>query len=299
MSRVAGWIAVLGGVAQKQDLVALGATDRALAAAVHSGAIKRVRRGWYSDPHQSDEVVRAIRVGGRLTGLSAIRFWGGWAWSHGPLHVSVAQNSSRFRSQWRTNVSLASSADSGVVLHWDSNAVAERGTKAVVSLRDALLCVVIHESLEEAVAALDWALHTGLLDRIDFENLIHCLPKRLRWIRDWVDERCESFPESLTRTRLRLAGYRVRSQVRLDEVRRIDLVVEDLVAIEVDGKHSHRDRFLEDRRRDLEITLLGYHVLRPAAVLVFNEWDLVLAAVDAALARTWSADTRAGGPRAA
>lgn len=283
---VAKWVSDLGGIAQKQDLVALGATDYALTSAVRSGAVFRARHGWYSTTPASEAVLRAVRVGGRLTGLSAIRELDGWTWSYGPLHVSVPRNGARLRSQWDSRTRISAGERSGVKLHWDGSDVVARGKRTAVALQDALLRVILDECLEDAVAALDWALHTGKLDRAGFEQVMGRLPPKLRWIRGWVDPTCESFPESLARTRLRLRGYRVRSQVPMGGSRRIDLVVEDQVALEVDGEEFHRDRFKEDRLKDLLITLLKLHVIRPPAVAVFNQWDLVLAAIETALERT-------------
>jgi very-short-patch-repair endonuclease len=286
MSTVANWVISLGGIAQKQQLVALGATDYGLTVAVRSGAVFRARHGWYSTVPASEEVLRAVRVGGRLTGLCAIRELGGWAWSSGTLHVSVPRNGARHRSQWNSTVRLSVATRTGVVLHWDGDHVVGRGTRTTVALQDALLRVVLDENLEEAVAALDWALHLGMLGPQAFEELIDRLPPRLRPIRDWVDPACESFPESLARTRLRMRGYRVRSQVPMNGSRRIDLVVEEQVALEVDGDEFHRDKFIEDRYKDLFITVLHLHVIRPPAIAIFNDWDFVLAAIEAALGRT-------------
>jgi very-short-patch-repair endonuclease len=294
MSTVANWVIGLGGIAQKQQLVALGATGYSLTAAVRSGSVFRARHGWYSTIPASEEVLRAVRVGGRLTGLSAIRELGGWAWGSGTLHVSVPRNGARHRSQWNSTVRLSAAPRTGVVLHWDGSEVVGRGTRTMVALPDALLRVILDESFEEAVAALDWALHVGTLGPEAFEELMDRLPPRLRPIRDWVDPACESFPESLARTRLRLRGYRVRSQVPLNGSRRIDLVVEEQVAIEVDGEEFHRDSFTKDRYKDLYITVHKLHVIRPPAVAIFNDWDLVLAAIEAALARTGTVAENSG-----
>lgn len=77
MSLIAEWLDELGGIAQKRQIVARGATDWMLTAAVRSGAVFRARQGWYSIVPELDAEVRAVRVGGRLTGISAIRHWGG------------------------------------------------------------------------------------------------------------------------------------------------------------------------------------------------------------------------------
>ena len=267
MADVHALVQDLGGFAHKRQLVARGARDIDLTRAVRAREVVRVRRGWYTTERESPRV-RALRIGGRLTGISAIIAWRGWVLGNHPLHVSVADNSARLRPTGR-----------GVRLHWDSRDIRDRGTATSVGLIDALVRVVLDETLETAVAALDWALHTGRLDRIDFELVILALPKNRRWIAHWVDERCESLPESLSRTRLRVAGHSVESQVRLGG-ERIDLLIDRVVGLETDGEEFHRDSFERDRRKDLAIIAANYSPLRIPARMVFYEWEAVASAVD-------------------
>lgn len=282
MPDVAELVAELGGVAHKQQLVARGVKDVDLTRAVRDESVTRPRQGWYSTLDRQNPVLLATRVGGRLTGISAVTSMGGWAFGDHPLHVSVPSNSSRHRSQWNRRRPLG--GKHSVRLHWDSPEVSERGSSTHVALRDALVRIVLDEPLETAVAALDWALHTGVLDPLDFDALITELPKRLQPIRELVDAACESLPESLGRTRLRLAGHHVVSQVTLGR-QRIDLVVDGIVGFEVDGEAHHLDRFVIDRRKDLAMTLARFHAIRAPATMVFHEWETVLAAIEAALAQ--------------
>jgi very-short-patch-repair endonuclease len=251
---------------------------------VKHGEVTRARQGWYTTLPPEDATVRAVRVGGRLTGISVVAAAGGWVRGRHPLHVSVPPNAARLRSQSNRFVHPGARRLHGVTLHWESPAVAARGTATRVALADALLRVVLDENLETAVAALDWALHTRRLDRIEFEQLLLALPANRRFIGDWVDERCGSLPESLSRTRLRLSGHVVRSQVRLGELQSIDLVVDECVGFEVDGEEHHRDRFELDREKDLDITISGLHALRPSANAVFRRWPRVLQALQTAIA---------------
>lgn len=284
MPDIAYLVAELGGMAQKQQLVARGARDLDLTLAVRRGEVARARQGWYTTLAESDPRVRAVRVGGRLTGISAVIAAGGWVLGAFPLHVSVHDNAARLRSPVNRFVKLASRHVPGLALHWDDAAVAARGTPTAVDLRDALVRVVLDETLETAVAALDWALHAGLLDRVDFETIMMQLPRSRAPVRHWVDGRCESLPESLVRTRLRLLGHTVDIQVRLGDLERIDLVVDDVVGLETDGRKYHLDRFEEDRRRDLDITIAGMHPVRASALAVFRNWPYVVHAVEAAIA---------------
>lgn len=299
MADIAALVQGFGGVAHKQQLVRHGARDRELTRAVRAGEVYRIRQGWYTTRADDDPGVRAIRVGGRLTGISAIVAAGGWVLGKYPLHVAVPRNASRLRHPGDRTRRLYLQSQN-VVVHWVETDPSDRGSTTSVSLRDALARVVLDEELEVSVAALDWALRSGEIDATDFETLLQMLPQYKRTIRLWVAPECDSLPESLTRTRLRLCGHQVTPQVPTGSRQRIDMVVDDCVAIETDGEEFHLTRFNEDRRKDITITIDGYHVLRPSARIVFYEWPRFYRAVKAALEARKSAGNRDGvrsGPR--
>ena len=283
MTDIAAMVDSLGGMAQKQQLVRRGARDLDLTAAVRNGSVFRARQGWYSTLPPMDDRVRAVRVGGRLTGISAIIAADGWVLDKHPLHVSIPRNAARLRSHRNRRVRFDTTNRQNVVLHWDEAELGERGSVLVVALLDALYRVVLDESLETAVAALDWALHTRQIEDVDFEVLLSRLPKEFDSLREWVDPTCESLPESLSRTRLRLRGHSVVTQVPLGDAKRIDLVVDGCVGIETDGRQFHLERFEYDRHKDVEITIARLHGLRASALMVFYEWDSVELAIETAL----------------
>ncbi len=277
-------VAQHGGALDRRRLVALGATDHDLRTAIRAGGLNRPRRGWYSTWPEDDSRFRAMRVGGRLTGLSAVAAMGGWVLGRHPLHVAVPTNAARLRSQWRRDIPRADARPDGVVVHWVQAAHDRGSSTGIVPVLEALELVCRAEPLEYAVAALDWALKSGRIDRVDRALLTQRLGP-LGAIVHHADAQCESLPESLARTRLRAAGASVVSQVQWKrDLERIDLVVEGAIALEVDGEEHHRERFEEDRARDLELTDAGYHALRPSARQVFGSWGAVQAAVARALA---------------
>lgn len=286
---IAEWVHDLGGMAQKQQLVRRGAGDRHLTAAVRTGEVVRVRNGWYTTLPSDDPRVRAVRVGGRLTGVSAIAAWGGWVERTTVLHVAVPVNAARQRAPGNRHRRLARPRDA-VALHWEEPGRSSSGDSMFVGLADALRRVALDEPTEVAVAAFDWALHTGRLERTDFERILVDLPVRVQLLAHFVDPARESLPESLVCTRARLAGHRVHVQVPIHgTAQRIDVVVDDIVAVEVDGREHHLLTFERDRAKDLAITRQGYHALRPTARLVFDRWPEVLAAIRAAIAARRSA----------
>ena len=283
MTDIAALVHALGGIAQKQQLVRRGATDLDLTRAVKSGSVTRARQGWYSTLPSADPRFRAVRVGGRLTGISAVAAMGGWVLGEHPLHVAVPQNAARLRSQWDRRRRRTMEPD-GVMVHWDLDGH-DTGTVHTVSLATALRQVVLDEPFEQAVAALDWAMHFGQFDEIDLHRLIRSLPADFAKLPEWIDIACESLPESLSRTRMRLREHSMRSQVELSTGERLDLLVDGTVGLETDGERFHVDRFEQDRLKDLAIALDGYHGIRVSARTVFNAWPLAEAAIEAALAQ--------------
>ncbi|GLK18879.1 endonuclease domain-containing protein [Herbiconiux flava] len=75
--------------------------------------------------------------------------------------------------------------------------------------------------------------------------------------------------------RIRSRRKRLRSQVQIEGVGRVDLLLGDRLVLELDGYrwHSSRTGFEEDRHRDLELARRGYRVLRLSWRQVTFDWD--------------------------
>jgi hypothetical protein len=259
-----------GGFATRRQLRRAGATDRDLTRAVRSGALHRPRLGWYSDLPPDDDRVTAVRIGGRLTGASALFHLGGWMWSRpARVCVSVAPNAARLRRCGRSRVV------------WDPVDVRERGDVAVVSVADALVRAVLEEDFEIAVALCDWALHQDRVTADEFAEVIARLPSDARGIADWVDADSESILESVVRTRLRRAGFHVTSQVPVGFGRHTDLVVNDVLGVETDGRRWHAHRFDADVSKDMATLVRGRIPVHLSYELITQEWETVLAAIEA------------------
>lgn len=269
--QVEAQITSLGGIASRKNLVARGATSRALTAAVKSGHVRRIRNGWYTTLPASDSQVIAVRLGGVLTGAAALHLQNAWLWNPPrSLDVRLAAGASRPKLVPR-NVTL-------------SYGRLPRNRRTVATDHEALVHAVKHLPFEEAVAVLDWACHTGRLDEVDLHRLCARLPKPLRRIAEWVDRDCESVLESIVRTRLRLLGYEVVSQVPVDTVRSIDLVVEGVLGLELDGRAYHESSFESDREKDLAIVLEGRSAMRVSYGMVRRDWPRVEQGIAAAVA---------------
>jgi len=127
------------GLASRRELLVNGVyPDWIDVGAWYGRHIIRVRKGWYARPTERRDVIRAWRVGGRLTCVSAVEYHEGV--EPGPvLHVEVPANAVRLRDPDDRRRRLAS--DSAVVVHWtrhpgpgDRRAVDATHAEAVVAV---------------------------------------------------------------------------------------------------------------------------------------------------------------------
>ncbi len=185
-----------------------------------------------------------------------------------------------------------------MVLHWEDPSGLP-SLPGVATLADALTRVALDEACDVAIPCFDWALATGRLDRVDVERVLLRLPPKARLLSEWIDFRSQSVLESVARVRLLSSGWRVRSQVPVGDLGSIDLVVEEEIALELDGRAFHESTFERDRRKDLEIAIQGRHSIRVSHRMVRDAWADVERAIAAALAARRQGDGgKSGKPRA-
>ncbi|WP_199422990.1 hypothetical protein [Actinotalea solisilvae] len=219
--------------------------------------MSRQGTGLYALPGTAPAVVAARRVGGAVTCVSALAAAGLPLLDSRPApHVCLPR---------RRGAPRAGLLPAATVLHWDATAPTTRH-RLVAPVALALAHAVGCLPLREVVAATDAALRLRLL--ADPTDLARYRPRAGKVTFDRVlrlaDARSESLPETFLRLGLTGAGLRVEPQVVVEGVGRVDLLVEGVLLVEVDGFAYHGDRraFREDRRRDRTATLLGLPVLR-------------------------------------
>lgn len=228
--------------------------------ALASGDLSRVRRGWYCTPSAAPDLVTAARVGGRLTCLAALRSHGAWVLGGFETHVRVADG-------------VAVIHQPGVRIHWS----VERVGPGVDSIEEALATAVGCVDFRALVAVADSLVNRRILTPIRLQAVLGITPRGRR-VLAVHDPQAESSIETLLRLALRRHRVRVRSQVVIAGVGRVDFLVGDRLVIEADGYdwHGGRGEFERDRERDRELVRRGYVVIRASYCQVTTNLDAVV-----------------------
>lgn len=241
---------VCGGVARWAELSRLGVSRGSLLALAQSGAIARPARGVFCRPEMIlDPVVRAVAASGQLTCAAGARAHGLDTFGdEDECHIRTIP-SPRPESRHRAAVRHPWGRGPGRLAPLDA------------VLHDCTICL----PAPEAVAIVDAALRAGRLTTAELGRVARAGPRAARAanVLALADPASQSVLESVARVQLRLDGHNdVASQVHVDKVGWVDLVVDRWLVLELDGWAHHRDSFREDRRRDAELTRLGFVVLR-------------------------------------
>jgi very-short-patch-repair endonuclease len=252
-------------------------------ALLESGELTRIRNGWFAARNADSDRVRAVRLGGRLTCASLLRQLGLWMMPDSRLHVSVQENASRLRSPDDRRKSWHERSD--VCLHWANGRWSSFSDSAVDGVKASLAQYIRCANTEPAVIALDSALNgtstgTPLISGADLTEILSTLPEKYAGLADLVDASAQSGLESLARLRLRSKRLRVRTQVSIPRVGRVDVLIGDRLVLELDSRSHHLgDGYETDRARDLELFRQGFIVLRVSYRTVLYDWQSVEDAV--------------------
>lgn len=314
-------LAELGEVGTRRQLVARGFTGPYLTAAVRSGAVRRVRQGYYATPDAAAPQLAAVRLGGRLGCLSAARTYGLWSGSDDRVHVTLSVNAARLRVNQRLadrrravrqSEGLPTAESLGgvcvgqmghtqereskpltpdrfrlpVVLHWNDLPVERRRKSSAwrIELPNALAEVANCATRPDVRAVFESAVATGQLSLRQAQQLLErCAPAALGEMR--LSGASGSGAESHFVEMLVGLGLEFRQQVGFDDVGWVDFVVVGRLIVEVDGYtyHSSYEAFVRDRERDAAMLARGYPTLRFPANLVVDEPDRARALLVAAL----------------
>ncbi|WP_413318429.1 DUF559 domain-containing protein [Agrococcus sp. 1P02AA] len=269
------WLSAMGGVCTTSRALEL-LTPRELRALRRRGALWVPLRGWTALDGVRNDVTRALDLGGVVSCVSAFRAHGLWT-PHGDrdLHIRV------HRETHSAKLAKAEDAD-GVHVHRLLGRLPEQrpwdGVDSVLtSLAVATSCV----SAADAVAAADVALRLGKLQLEDLSELRQQLPESRSRVLATANGLAGSGTESLFAAVLRRAGIRFQQQPQLLPGEFFDFLIGTSLVVEIDSLawHGSREQMANDRRRDAELTLLGYRVIRFTYEQVLLDPERVLSTV--------------------
>ena len=259
---------------RRLDLLDAGLSRHDIDRAIGLGSLVRLRRGVYADAGTCEPRRRAAQHGGTLACVSAARHLGLWVLSpDDPLHVALRPHGHGHPHD-----------DCTCIGHWDHDENDRFRPPPVHGiLRQIFLC----RGAEEFFVALESALHARKIGRAGLDWLTKNTSAVAREAIALARRDAESGLESLVRWRLRHLGLTVRTQVRIDTVGRVDLVIGDRLIVEVDGvenhgsaEHRHRDLL-----RDARAAARDYITLRFDDALVVHDWETVERAIHAHVQR--------------
>lgn len=290
-----------GGVASFSCLAAYGFSQAQVNRAIRAGTLERPRNRWLATRDADRELVAAVRVGGRLSCVSALRRKGVWCVDDGLMHVAVGAHTNHLSMPHDRSIPLADPLRHGVRLHRGAAELLPGELDLAVdrvpaALRHLILC----QPREEAIVALDSALNSRFIGIYQVREVIESLPKKYARYVDLIDQTAQSGLETKARLRLRSLGIPYRTQMQIGTVGRVDLLIGDRFVVELDSKtwHTSFRAYTEDRRRDLELIERGFIVLRVTYDQVMLQWASVERAIRAVVGRNehrWAARHRSAG----
>lgn len=266
----------LGGIASTAEIRRRGVTSRDLARARQAGHVLYPARGFYCLP-DTDRLERAERIFRvERTCVTALRRLGLPAPTRDSrFHVAIALA----RSTGGRHRQLPDSLHP----HWFA-VPPHGGSEVLRALDSSSRCLTrLHQLI-----AVDAALAQGILAAEDIDGMTITPRRRRAWLRRFANAGSQSPPETKVRVALLKAELRVEVQVIMPSLGRADMVVNDALVVEVDGRtyHMNERSFENDRRRDrVALGVYGLPTIRFTRHDVDSDIHAVVADVKAALMR--------------
>lgn len=224
------------GAATTTSLYAAGFSRRSLSNAVRSSQISRLHRGVYVSKDADPDIVAAFRANGKLTCVSAARFYGLWTLHEvKDLHLSCTTGLARRRI-----------VHHGQCIHPDHPYLPVAGVADV--LLHAMRCLPELEALVMVQSAVSQALLTTKFLESKMKGNRN---GKLRALVELVLPRADSLLEVLAHTHFRRAGLRVQMHADVPGVGEVDFLIEDCLIVELDGStHFEPKQVKKDHYRN-------------------------------------------------
>jgi len=274
LSSLPALVASLGVVATCGQLRDHGVTGPQLTQAVRAGILVRVRRAHYALPGIPRDCAAAVRLGGRLGGISAARSYGWWSGDDQRIHVSWPSKGNVARA----GRVLFSSPEERVefVHHWRIRREVLEGEPEVwrESPEQTLAQVLLNSDRLTAIACADSAIRRGTLSRFQVSAVFSAMPRRVQEWERYVDGAPDSGLESIVRVWLLDRDLPFEHHPRIPGVGETDFLVGSSLIVETDGKtgHDDPDSRRRDYRRDTAAASEGYITVRLNYSQVMFDW---------------------------
>lgn len=246
------------GVYSLEELNERGVDRRELGVLLDQGGLRRLRKGWFATPRASPAVTKAVSMGGTLGCLSGCSEHGIWTPNPVGLHVML-------------NPGVPVPRANGAELH----RLKEPSRLPLAPVKTCLQQCISRHSPETGLIVVESALNLGLIREADARELIAAAPVAKRGGLAHFMPGAGSGSETRVRYFLQQRRFRVRPQVFIAGVGRVDLLVGRSLIIECDSQrhHSSPDRYRVDRSRDLSSRDLGYSTMRLSYDQIWYQWE--------------------------
>lgn len=230
-----------------------------------AGPLTEVIPGLLASREVRPHWLAAIEKGWRPTCTTALAAHGLWV----PRLPESSFHGYRRRSR-------RSDGPTGTVSHGWHHSWPESSSVAsiILALEHAISC----RDAETALIIAESALNRGALSMDRWTELVEQAPVKKRPLLSKARDDAQSGSE--TRVRLGFESRRipVESQVVIDGVGRVDLLVGGVLVVECDSRahHSGTDAYDRDRRRDFALQRLGYVVIRLSYPQIWQSWPETL-----------------------
>lgn len=279
-----------GPVARRKDLLAAGFVDAEIRAAMRARRIVRVRHGWYAPADTPQPVLTAVRVGGMVTGVEALRLRGIFLPRPDRVDIAVPANAAALRSP--TSPRRRLSPRDPVKVHWITRPRNHLSSSVWLASEDDALDLILRTATRElAVAACDGLVRYRGWGRARVDAAFARAPHRTQAWRRLIDGRSDSWGETALRLRLQDAGLPFEPQAEIPKVGRFDGRISPHVFVEIDGaQHDEgwtgdtESSFERDHAKDLGLALIGARSIRITYEMFANRWDDCLEAIRVAVA---------------
>lgn len=249
-----------GGVASVASLRADGHSRYRVDRLCEAGMLLRLRRGWVALPHADPQVMEAARHGVVLTCVTQAQRLGLFVLNAPPRpHVGARAHSGRL-------------AGIAAHVHWAGPVIPRHPDTLVDPIENVLALVATCLPSEEALIVWESAFRQQVTVPAAMGRL--SLGPAARGLLAAADIYSDSGLETLVVPRLRWLGLPLRRQIWLAG-HRVDLLIGERLVLQIDGATHTGAQRTSDIAHDVELMLLGYHVIRVSYTQVVDRWHEV------------------------